>query len=398
MEFTFKDEKTGLFVDHKGNFFKKRKDLFHAYGLDAHEFNMRERYLSSKEECLAPEKGMPWVREDGTRYKFFKDYVKSYGWAERPINERCLKEGMTLQEALHVEKNKGAAERCRATASNPCYDHLGQFFNSQDERAQFYGLDARTVDERLKRWKNDLKRALETPLAKSGRRCKPIQDHEGTWFPSIEDMCRAWHITRGFYESRKKSGWTIREILTDTKRFGLNEIRLFNALNDRNIQYYYSCSVRDMFDAMHKSLDIDLFLDYLNTSMSTFKKASRVIWNRKKIEDMRFDFSVCMNHDGDVTGVITFSRKRKIFHDEQKKTLGGTDCYSYSEFVRFSLLEYLDLPYMRISRNQTQFISEMVDDFLSNIENYKAKHNLYVKECDFVNYSFHDWEMAPGIA
>lgn len=43
-------------------------------------------------------------------------------------------------------------------------------------------------------------------------------DHCGTVFESVEDMCRAWHISREVYKSRIQSGWTLERALATPAR------------------------------------------------------------------------------------------------------------------------------------------------------------------------------------
>lgn len=383
--------------DHHDNFFPGKHQMCAAYGITLEEFNMRKKFFKNLKDCLEPEDSFPWHIEEGRNYRTFKDLCSAYGKLKTTVLNRCEKNKLSLHDALVTD----SLPHKQGPRNLDCYkrtDHLGQEFATKTEMAKFWGMDARTFTERMNSWDNDLKRCLETPLTKTGTRCKPVYDHEGRRFASVSAMCAAWGVTRCLFEGRKKQGWTLRECLTIPKRMELKERRLFNALNDRNIQYYYRCSVRNIFEKMHKQFNQEDFLEYLECSAALFKTKTKSAWHKKKIEDMIFDFSVCFDHDNNVTGIIVFSRHRKIFHDEEMKTLGGTHCYSYSEFVRLSLLEYLNLPYMRIRKDQTKFISEMVDDFLVNTNNYKKNHNMFIKENDYINYSLHDWEMAPGIA
>lgn len=69
-----------------------------------------------------------------------------------------------------------------------------------------------------------LKRGL--PLDDAVTRCRSLRrrhiesrmDHRGTVFESVEDMCRAWHISRVVYKGRLKSGWTLERALTTPAR------------------------------------------------------------------------------------------------------------------------------------------------------------------------------------
>lgn len=48
----------------------------------------------------------------------------------------------------------------------------------------------------------------------SSRCKKPAVDHEGTTYPSIQEMCDKWKIPRAAFDIRIKNGWALEKALT----------------------------------------------------------------------------------------------------------------------------------------------------------------------------------------
>lgn len=76
-------------------------------------------------------------------------------------------------------------------------------------RAELNGLSREGVYWRLRKGMT-LEQALKHPSLQ-----QPVQDHEGTWFPSVRAMTRHWGISHDtFYSRRWTSGWSLEKALT----------------------------------------------------------------------------------------------------------------------------------------------------------------------------------------
>ena len=76
-------------------------------------------------------------------------------------------------------------------------------------RAELNGLSRETVYLRMRKGMT-LEQALKCPSLR-----QPVQDHEGTWFPSIRAMTRHWGINCfTFYSRHWLYGWSLEKALT----------------------------------------------------------------------------------------------------------------------------------------------------------------------------------------
>ena len=76
-------------------------------------------------------------------------------------------------------------------------------------RAELNGLSREGVYWRMRKGMT-LEQALKCPSLR-----QPVQDHEGTWFPSIRAMTRHWGINYDtFFNRRYSCGWSLEKALT----------------------------------------------------------------------------------------------------------------------------------------------------------------------------------------
>lgn len=76
-------------------------------------------------------------------------------------------------------------------------------------RAELNGLSREGVYWRMRKGMT-LEQALKHPSLR-----QPVQDHEGTWFPSVRAMTRHWGISHDtFYSRHWSSGWSLERALT----------------------------------------------------------------------------------------------------------------------------------------------------------------------------------------
>lgn len=94
-------------------------------------------------------------------------------------------------------------------------DHTGKQFPSFSRMCANYGLQQRTVSNRLTMgW--GLEKALTMPVKQTKRRkiAKEHTDHTGKSYKSQREMCAAWHINSEIYRLRRNAGWNIGRSLT----------------------------------------------------------------------------------------------------------------------------------------------------------------------------------------
>lgn len=76
-------------------------------------------------------------------------------------------------------------------------------------QAELNGLSREGVYWRMRKGM-PLEQALKHPSLR-----QPVQDHEGTWFPSVRAMTRHWGISYDtFYSRHWSSGWSLEKALT----------------------------------------------------------------------------------------------------------------------------------------------------------------------------------------
>ena len=75
-------------------------------------------------------------------------------------------------------------------------------------QAELNGLSREGVYWRVRKGMT-LEQALKYPSLQ-----QPVQDHEGTWFPSVRAMTRHWGIGRTTFRMRLKRGWSLEKALT----------------------------------------------------------------------------------------------------------------------------------------------------------------------------------------
>lgn len=101
-------------------------------------------------------------------------------------------------------------------------DHKGNWYKSRSSMARFYGINDRTLRDRLKkgeRLESALTRSVgfrkqEKITRRSQRTKKVYTDHLGNKFPTKTEMCRAYGITLSILKSRQKRGWTLENALS----------------------------------------------------------------------------------------------------------------------------------------------------------------------------------------
>lgn len=93
------------------------------------------------------------------------------------------------------------------------YDHLGTEFPSVNDMCKHWDITKEIYNSRL-RYGWSLKDILTVPVGSRKPTAKVSIDHLGNKFDTIKAMCEYWNITVSAYKGRIKAGWTLEEILT----------------------------------------------------------------------------------------------------------------------------------------------------------------------------------------
>lgn len=95
--------------------------------------------------------------------------------------------------------------------AKPCVDHEGTEFPSIAAMCRAWGVSYGTYfRRRADGW--DLRRSLEP--TDTSRQAKRSVDHLGNMFPSIKAMCRHWGVNQATFSCRVHAGWTLEQALT----------------------------------------------------------------------------------------------------------------------------------------------------------------------------------------
>ena len=175
-----------LRTDHKGIVYPSLLAMLRAYGLSDPTYRYRRRRGWSLEKALT----MPVDQEYAERSRGHKQISRS------PIYVTA--ETITFDNRYE-----------------PAVDHTGKQFPSFSRMCANYGLQQRTVSNRLTMgW--GLEKALTTPVKQTKRRkiARERTDHTGKSYKSQREMCAAWHINSEIYRHRRNAGWNICRSLT----------------------------------------------------------------------------------------------------------------------------------------------------------------------------------------
>lgn len=195
--------------DHLGNEYKNIKQMCEAWGITVKAFEGRRRRMWTLEETLTNSReyvsptAKPCVDHLGEHYPNILSMCKKWGVTKAAYSWR-IKSGWTLEEALTGDKE------FINPFSKKCRDHLGNEYVSISQMCKVWGISKGTYDYRIKcKWSKEKALTID-----DFRKCK---DHKGRVFPSVSAMCIYWEVTRSAYDKRLEHGWTQEEALTGGK-------------------------------------------------------------------------------------------------------------------------------------------------------------------------------------
>lgn len=152
----------------------------------------------------------PYIAPNGKVYASLAEMYRAYG-----INPKTGKwrrsAGWSIEEILGLTPRKSNSMK-PAKPIKTWKDHLGNTYNSLKEMAEAYDLNEDVLCMRLHR-KWPIEEALTFP--EGYRRSHLYTDHIGNKYMSIKDMCLRYGISYCTYYYRNKYGWDIERILTE---------------------------------------------------------------------------------------------------------------------------------------------------------------------------------------
>lgn len=203
--------------DHLGNEYPSVPEMCAAYGIPFSTYTGRlsrgwtlEQALTVATETTAPKVNPRKEKvhdHEGNEFVSIGAMCRHWGIDEKVYWSRKRLLGWPLDKIL--------TEPVRDTAANAISveDHEGTRFGSISEMCRHWGIGLSTYRERRRRgW--DVGRALTGEEIKLETDPVPCRDHEGREYPSKNAMCAAWGVTRYCYDSRITMGWSLEDALT----------------------------------------------------------------------------------------------------------------------------------------------------------------------------------------
>lgn len=190
-------DKNPITIDHTGRTFDTQKDMLSFWGVTTDVFWRRRKKGLSLEECLTTKgRKQPAYDHLGNEYASRTAMAAHYGINVRTLNNR-LKSKWPLEKALTEPT---------VDQSVPVTDHLGNEYPSAKAMADTYGVTASHLRRNL------FDRNLDPAQALFGVR--HVRDHEGTLFKSEFAMCKHYGVSQPLYKKRIAEGMSQKDALT----------------------------------------------------------------------------------------------------------------------------------------------------------------------------------------
>lgn len=141
----------------------------------------------------------------GNRFNSMKDMCRYWGINSKTVVNR-LEAGMSLDKALTTK-----------VRNNEVVDHLGNKYRTQNEMCKHYGISSTTFSDRIHRGFS-LEKALtyrQHSKVLNGKLCK---DHLGNTYNSLREMCKHWGIDYSVFIGRMSTGFSLEKALTTPVR------------------------------------------------------------------------------------------------------------------------------------------------------------------------------------
>ena len=199
-------------VEYKGVVYRSFKELSCALGVNY--ALLRARFINgwSLDKAITTpvrRRSPPTPCKDhlGNEHANISAMAKAWGMGAEVLRAR-LSTGWGLEAALTVQPED----------VRKCKDHLGKVHKSFTAMAKAWGLNLHTLNARLEKgW--SLERALTTaPLLRGTCKGKPCKDHLGKVHKSFTAMAKAWGLNLRTIRNRLKADWSLERALTTPAR------------------------------------------------------------------------------------------------------------------------------------------------------------------------------------
>lgn len=212
-------ENRGTKLDHLGNKFNSIDDMCKHWGITVKAYkNRRDSGWSLEKRLTIPIKDTQVAQEcvdfKGNVFPSIKRMAEEYG-----INPTNI--------LYHVKKGKTPAEALKYLLTNGkaalnVQDHLGNYFSSYKEMADYHGINVDTLRDRLKGGAS-IEESLSDKLRinkKISKNAKKYKDHLGNFYSSKSKMAENYGVSMSTFCNRLQRGWSLEEALTGKKKKG----------------------------------------------------------------------------------------------------------------------------------------------------------------------------------
>lgn len=171
-------------------------------------------------------KSIPCVDHLGNEYSSMTKMLNTYNICSTVFNYRINVMGMSLEEALT------SPAKSNLSTAVECTDHLGNTFESKKAMCDFWRIPRTTYFRRIRDgW--DEEKALTTPI-RTHMKTHLIKDHTGQEYPTIDEMCQQWHISKEQYMINIRNNCSIEEALTTVTEKSICKDHLGNEYSSIN--------------------------------------------------------------------------------------------------------------------------------------------------------------------
>lgn len=198
--------------DHLGQKFASKTAMCNHYGIQPESFDSRIKLGWDLKTALTTPLGCKphpkkYIDHEGNEFETLGEMAEYWKISDSTLQRRLsimklpIKDALTMTtEAIHNNAHK-------------CYDHLGNEFPSKKAMCEHYNIERQVFFGRMAiGW--SLEKTLTTPIDLTPANSKTVTDHNGIQYKSISDMCKAHNMTRSTYNARIKNGWTKKDALT----------------------------------------------------------------------------------------------------------------------------------------------------------------------------------------
>ena len=234
-----------------------------------------------------------------------------------------LNRNWTLEQALTIPNE---TQKHKINHKKIWTDHLGNTYTSLSEMCKHYNIPQKTVMGRIHNCKWSIEKALTTPVQTIPGNSKAVTDHLGNKFESTSELCRFYNIKLSMYKERLKLGWTVEQaITTPAKNMKIVKKECtdhlgnkFTSLNEMckayNLTRYCYSSRLKLGWTQEKALTTPYVInakpctDYKNQNFATLKDLA----NYYNLQDYSLQGKKFKNHEDLIDKIIKQYKNKKL--------------------------------------------------------------------------------------